>query len=326
MKRSLPILILTGCAAAAGAAEPAQPAEFRHARIVEAWEVYADRLTFGRGQTLALVDDGCRLEMPEWRATVDGVPKVRVTWDAVDGDADPKHEGSGYHGSTIGIPSSVNHGGKRGVAYRNQVAVIRGLENVHGKLADAPPLARALRWIIDNHERHAITVVNLAPVDDREHAAPVATEIDDELAELRRLNIWVSAPAGNHDFSKGISWPAVATHCFAIGAVKPSAEPGAADTVYLDRSAKIGLVVPARATSSSNAILCGAAMVLREAIGTSGYAWRAKGATLPEAMMAIFQETGPAVSDPASGLTFRRLDLRAALDHVFSQQPKPSIP
>lgn len=299
-------------------AAPAQPAEFRHAGIVEAWEAYANRLTFGKGQTLALVDDGCRLEMPEWRAVVDGVPKVRVTWDAVDGDPDPKHEGSGYHGSTIGIPSSVNHGGKRGVAYRNQVAVIRGLENVHGKLADAPSLARALRWIAENHERHDITVVNLAPVDDREHAAPVATEIDDDLAELRRLNIWVSAPAGNHDFSKGISWPAVARDCFAVGAVKPAAAPGGPDIVYLDRSAEIDLVVPARATSSSNAILCGAAMVLREAIEVTGYAWREKGATLPEAMMTIFQETGPAVTDPASGLTFRRLDLGAALDRVFT--------
>jgi hypothetical protein len=48
---------------------------------------------------------------------------VRFTYDAVDGDADPRHEGKGYHGTTIGIPSSVNHGGKRGVAFDNQVGV-----------------------------------------------------------------------------------------------------------------------------------------------------------------------------------------------------------
>ncbi len=52
--------------------------------------------------------------------------------------------------------------------------------------------------------------------------------------------------------------------------------------MILDRSAKVDLLVPARATSSSNAILCGAAMILREAIGTSGYDWKKDGANLPE--------------------------------------------
>jgi hypothetical protein len=320
------LMILTSClgwALPGLAGEPAQPEEFRHARITEAWEVYGDRLSFGRGQTLALVDDGCKMDMPEWRAVVDGVPKVRAAWDAVDGDGDPKHEGRGYHGSTIGVPSSVNHGGKWGVAYRNQVAVIRGLECCHGKLADAASLARALQWIIDHHGEHGITVVNLAPVDDLEHAEPVPTEIDAKLAELRRLGIWVSAPAGNHHFTKGISWPAVAADCIAIGAVKPGAGAGAKDEVYLDRSAKVALVVPARATSSSNAIVCGAAMLLREAIEKAGYDWKADGPTLPEAMLAIFQKTGPEVTDPATGLTFRRLDVMAALDRVFAGGPKP---
>jgi len=81
----------------------------------------------------------------------DGVPKVRVTHDAVDGDDDPKHEGKGYHGSTIGIPSSVNQDGKRGVAYNNQIAIVRSLECCHCKIADSASLARALQWVIDHH-------------------------------------------------------------------------------------------------------------------------------------------------------------------------------
>lgn len=56
---------------------PAQPIEFGRARITEAWAVYADRLTFGRGQTLALLDDGCTLAKPEWQAIVAGLPKVQ---------------------------------------------------------------------------------------------------------------------------------------------------------------------------------------------------------------------------------------------------------
>ena len=46
------------------------------------------------------------------------------------------------------------------------------------------------------------------PVDDQAHAEPVAGLIDEKLAELRRIGVWVSAPAGNHHHTTGISWPA----------------------------------------------------------------------------------------------------------------------
>lgn len=293
--------------------EPAQPQGFKQAGITAAWEKYADRLTFGRGQTLALVDDGCKLAMPEWSTPVDGRPKVLVAFDAVDGDDDPKHEGRGYHGSTIGVPSSLNFGGRRGVAYNNQLAVLRGLECCHGHVRDAATLAAALRWVVAHHAKYSITAVNLAPVDDLEHGAPVPSEIDEPLAELRKLGIWVSAPAGNHKFTQGISWPACQPNCIAVGATRPTK-----DEAYLDRHAKIELVVPAAATSSSNAIACGAAMVLREAVERTGYDWHADGANLPAALLAIFRKTGVVVEDAASGCTFRRLDLLAALDHVFA--------
>lgn len=303
-----PLLYLFA-ALAVSAQEPAQPAEFEHAGITAAWKAYADILTFGKGQTLALLDDGCTMSRPEWQGD-----KVKVTYDAVDGDNDPKHEGKGYHGSTIGIPSSVNHGGKRGVAFNNQIAVVRSLECCHCKVADSASLAKALQWVIDHHAEHAITTVNLAPVDDLEHAEPVSTEIDAKLKQLRELGIWVSAPAGNHHFTKGISWPASQPNCFAIGAVIPGK-----DVVTLDRSAKIDLLVPARATSSSNAILCGSAMLLREAITKSGYDWKQDGADIASAMMKIFQTTGVEVKDEKSGLIFQRLDLMAALKLVMSR-------
>ena len=292
--------------------KPVQATGFRHAGIVDAWTRYARKLSFGKGQTLALVDDGCKLSMPEWQARVNGMPKVRVSYDAVDGDNNPQHEGRGYHGSTIGVPSSLNYQGKWGVAYNNQVAVVRAVECCHCNIKESKTLAAGLQWVIDHHKQHRITTVNLAPVDDHAHAKPVATEIDEKLALLRKLGVWVSAPAGNHNFTKGISWPACQPNCFAIGAVKAGK-----DEVYLDRHSKIALVVPAGATSSSNAIVCGAVMLLREAIEKTGYKWQADGKNLPEAMMTILQETGVSVKDPATGLAFRRLDLAAALQHVY---------
>lgn len=156
--------------------------------------------------------------------------------------------------------------------------------------------------------------MNLAPVDDLAHDVPVMTEIDVQLKRLRKLGIWVSAPTGNHNFTSGISWPASQPDCFAIGAVNPST-----NTVFLDRYKTVDLVVPAHATSSSNAILCGAAMILREAIETAEYDWTPLGDNVPEAMMLIFQRTGTPLQDARSGVTFRMLNLLAAIDFVFDK-------
>lgn len=309
-------LAATHMAAFVWGGEPVTPVEFRHARIIDAWEMYAGVLTFGQGQTLALVDDGCKLSMPEWTAKMGDVPKVLVAHDSVDGDDDPKHEGRGYHGSTIGIPSSLNYQGKWGVAYNNQVAVIRALECCHCKVADSRTLAAGLQWVAEHAEKYHITTVNLAPVDDLAHDKPVSTEIDEALTKLRELGIWVSAPTGNHNFTNGISWPACQPNCFAIGAVRPGK-----DAVYLDRHEKVDLVVPAAATSSSNAIACGAAMLLREAIEKSAYDWKGDGKNLPEAMLHIMQTTGKPVEDPGTKRTYRRLDVLAALQHVLKKNP-----
>lgn len=51
----------------------AQPKEFEHAGVLVAWKVYAEVLSFGKGQTLALLDDGCDPSRPEWQGE-----KVRV--------------------------------------------------------------------------------------------------------------------------------------------------------------------------------------------------------------------------------------------------------
>src|SRR5690349_12536548 len=80
------VITWTTCAPGVEAADPVNPREFEQAGITAAWAKYADRLSFGKGQTLALVDDGCKLSMPQWQAKVDGVPKVLVTYDSVDGD------------------------------------------------------------------------------------------------------------------------------------------------------------------------------------------------------------------------------------------------
>ncbi len=292
---------------------PFHPESFRQIRVLETWKNYADRLTWGRGQCLAILDDGCDLEAPAWQVQLPWGPKVIATHNSIDGNDDPTPVPPGYHGTSVGHPSSVNLDGVHGIAYNNFVAHVRCVSVVHIKgQEEAATIASGLRWVLANHRRLNITAVNLSPLDDESHPDPVPTEIDETLEALRRDDVWVSAPCGNHDFSGGVSWPACQPDCFGIGAAVLGKH-----EVILDRGPGTDLLVSAAATSSSNAFAAAGSMVLREAIEQAAYSWTNLGPTLPDAMMAIFQQTGVRITDAESRREFRELDLLAAVNHVF---------
>ncbi|MFH1009545.1 MAG: hypothetical protein V1800_18885 [Candidatus Latescibacterota bacterium] len=299
--------------AAMSQGNPYSPENFAQIRVTDTWRKYDGFLTWGKGQCLALLDDGCDLTVPEWRTERPWGKKVLATYNSIDGNDDPTPVPPGYHGTSVGYPSSLDHEGVRGVAYNNFVAQVRCVTVVHLTQDESATMAAALQWVADHHQAYHITSVNLSPLDDQRHSVPVPTVMDEKLLALRRLGIWVSGPCGNHDYTDGISWPACQPHCFAIGATRPGQH-----AVHLDRFSNTDLLVAAAATSSSNAYAAACAMTLREAIEKSGYSWPKDGETLPDAMMAIFQRTGGAIHDPGTGLDFRELDLLAAVDHVLA--------
>lgn len=286
--------------------------DFDQIRVTDAWRKYADALTWGKGQCLAILDDGCNISAPSWQVELPWGRKVAATWNSIDGNDDCRHVPPGYHGTTVGNPSSMNLNGVHGIAYNNFVAHVRCVTVVHLRQDESRTMAAALRWVRDNRERLNITVVNLAPLDDEAHQEPVPTVLDDELRALRQLGIWVGAPCGNHNCTHGISWPACQPDCFAIGGAVPGRH-----AVHLDRWSNVDLLVSAVATSSSNAYAAASAQVLLEAIRKTGYPWRRRADNLADAMMSIFRETGVPIHDPVTGFDFRELDLLAALDHVF---------
>ena len=291
---------------------PYHTVNFDQMRVTAAWRKYEGILTWGKGQCLALLDDGCDLSDPAWQAAMPWGRKVIATWNSIDNNENCHPVPPGYHGTTVGHPSSMNVNGIRGVAYNNFVAQVRCVTVVHLRQDESRTMAAGLRWVRENHERLRITAVNLSPLDDQRHQQPVPTAIDAELLALRRLGIWVSAPCGNHHYTDGISWPACQPDCFAIGATVPGKH-----EAHLDRYANVDLLVTAEATSSSNAHAAAGAQILREAIEKTGYRWQAEGETLPDAMLSIFLKTGVPIHDPATGLDFEELDVLAALDRVF---------
>ena len=293
---------------------PYHPVSYSQIRVGETWQTYRGLLTWGKGQCLAILDDGCDLDVPAWRRRLPWGPKVIAGYNSVDGNDDPSPVPPGYHGTSVGYPSSLNLDGVCGIACNNHVAHVRCVSVVHlqGR-KESPSIAAGLRWVLDNRERLKITAVNLSPLDDEAHGEPVPTEIDEVLASLRKADVWVSAPCGNHDFAEGISWPACQPRCLGIGATVPG-QPG---RVHLDRGPGTDLLVAAEATSSANAFAAAGSMVLREAIEKAQFDWQGLGPSLPEAILEVFKRTGRSVSDPVTGRGYRELDLKAAVDHIL---------
>lgn len=301
---------------------PYSPVDFDLMRMPDAWRKYGDALSWGRGQTLAALDDGFNIDEPEYETAHPWGRKLLDTWDAIDRRANPYPVDQGYHGTTIIHPSSLKHDGKVGVAFNNQIVVVRSVTVVHLVQDESEWMARALQWVIDHRRRLNITAVNFAMLDDQPRTAPLPTVIDEKLALLRELNIWVSAPCGNNEYTSGISWPACQDKCYGIGATKLDAD-GRTEVVHRDRFDNVDILVPAGATSSSNAFICGASMILREAIEKRGFDWTKLADNLPDAMMRVFLETGATIKDKATGKSYQRLDMLAALDRVWSGKPAP---
>jgi hypothetical protein len=294
----------------AGKRIPYNQSHFDSIGITAVWEKYEGILNWGEGQSLAIVDDGCDLTVPEWQNG-----KVRAAWNAFEQNDDPTPVPPGYHGTSVGYPSSLCYNGLCGVAYKNQTVQIRSCTIVHLPRIEGEDvtIARALNWIADHAEEYGITAVNLSALDDKPHTAPCPTVVDEPLCRLREMNIWVSAPCGNNQHTNGISWPACQEYCYAIGSVEEEA-------VYNDRYANTDLLVHAQYTSSSNAYAAGSYQIWREAVIKAGFPWRDYGKTLPEAAMAVFQKTGCTYHDEATGLSFQSLNLLAAVDFVMPEK------
>lgn len=293
-----------------GRRTPYNEEHFEAIGVLKVWDKYEGVLNWGEGQCLAIVDDGCDLSAPEWQTTHPWGDKVAASWNVYEQNDDPTPIPPGYHGTSVGYPSSLCYQGLCGIAYRNRTAHIRSCTIVHLPQIQGEDvtLAKALDWIADHAEEYH----NLSALDDREHMEPISTVLDESLRRLRQMNIWVSAPCGNNQHTKGISWPACQEDCFSIGSVWRG-------RVYNDRYHNTDLLVHAQFTSSSNAYAVACYMIWREAVEKTGFPWQNYGETMPEAAMTMFKLTGRDYVDAITGIDFKALDLEAAIDFIFEK-------
>lgn len=83
---------------------PWQAVEMEHFRVLQTWKKYDGMLSWGRGQCLAILDDGCDLSVPEWNEKLPWGNKVVAGYNSIDHNDDPSPVPPGYHGRPWAIP------------------------------------------------------------------------------------------------------------------------------------------------------------------------------------------------------------------------------
>jgi subtilisin family serine protease len=182
------------------------------------------RATFqvdGSGMTVAVLDTGLRTTHVDFANKV--VAQRNFTNDN-GGDANNASDGQG-HGTNVGgiIVANDIH---RGVALGANIVPIKVLAN--DGFGDFAAVELALQWVLDNHEEHSISVVNMSlggqtnNVDDSAFSGGQTAQL---MRDLRNRGVVVVVAAGNDFFrfkQEGMGFPAIIRECVSVGAVYDS--------------------------------------------------------------------------------------------------------
>ncbi|HEY7115039.1 MAG TPA: carbohydrate-binding protein [Tepidisphaeraceae bacterium] len=271
----------------------------------------------GAGEAIAIIDSGVDYKHPALGGGMGPSFKVVTGYDFAGGDADPMPDTLAHGTGAAGIAAanSYVYDGYRyqGIAPGARIIALR--ENSTGGVK------AALDWVLNNRGKYNIVAINMT---DFGGASP--TLYRDVLKQLIAAGVFVTYPAGNNGAGVPIS-AAVDPAEFAIGSVNLSGQISA----FSQRGAELDLLAPGeKVTLPYYDVNTRANIYLDTADGTSWASPAVAGAAAlirqidprftPAQIMRIMQDSGVAVYDPVSKLTYKRLNLRAALALAYQRR------
>jgi len=179
----------------------------------------------GSGLTAAVLDTGLRTTHIDFAGRV--VAQRNFTRDN-NGDANNAADGDG-HGTNVGGVIVANGGpeGHEGIAPGAGIVPLKVLSNSGG--GSFQQIGDGLRWVLENHARHSITVVNMSLGDPNNYQNTQGFETDSihqTIRALRNARVAVVVSAGNeffqHQSRQGMSYPAIFPETISVGAVYDS--------------------------------------------------------------------------------------------------------
>ncbi len=276
--------------------------------------------TAGAGYAVAVIDTG----IDYWHADFAG--RVVLGPDFGDRDADPIDTVG--HGTQVAGAAA----GDLGAAAGATLVAIKVTPD--GSLVPAEGAVRdALLWVLANRDRYRIAAVNLSLGGGSATRGNGPADLAPLFKQLADAGVVVTAAAGNGyrtGDGDGLSRYAADPSVVAVGALDAGGR-GLAD--FSQRGPGLGLVAPGSAvptptlggtyaletgtsfTSFAAPHVAGAVAVLRQTADRLGLTLSA------DALVRLLTNAATPVFDPASGLTYHRLDLPAALDAVNDLAP-----
>jgi len=257
-------------------------------------------------------------------------------YDFVNEDDDPMDD-AGHGPRVAGIVASQNPTYK-GVAPGASIVAAKALDSTgSGWFTD---IAAAIDWCADNKDTYGISIISMSLGDGTENDDP-ATQCDGYLTAnaiefAKNLGIITFVASGNEAYTNGINYPACASAAVSVGA-SYDADVGRKnwmptckdDSTYADkivcftnRDEILDLLAPGCETTSlklngGTITYCGTSMSAPHVAGAAALLLEADSNLTPTYLKDTLKNTGVSIYDSETGLTFPRIDIKAALDSII---------
>jgi hypothetical protein len=276
----------------------------------------------GVGQTIAIIDTGVDYRHAALGGALGASHKVVGGYDFVGKDADPFGDDNG-HGTAVAAAAAANAYVVNGIRYQG---IAPGANVIALREANTAGVKSALDWVLANRAKYNIVAVNMT-----DFGGGSALTYKDVLKKLIAAGVFVSHPSGNEG-PKLLVPAALDPADFSVGSVDASGgvsgfsqrgaeldllAPGNGVMLpWYDEAAKKHVYMSVTGTSFASPAVVGAAALIKQI--DARYT--------PGQIMDIMQDSGVAVYDAATKLTYRRLDLNAALALAYARKagtPQP---
>jgi subtilisin family serine protease len=272
----------------------------------------------GAGEAIVIIDSGVDYNHPALGgAAIGGNSKVVAGYDFESNDPDPMSDRNAHGTGSAGVAAA------NGYVYKNlyEQGIAPGAKVIALKESTASGVESAMKWTLANRTKYNIVAVNYT------FWSGDATVYIDELKSLIANGVFVSRPAGNSGAGVPVGKPvdpadvAVGSVNATTGAISSFSQrgpnlallaPGENVTLpYYDVSKKTPMYVDtASGTSWSSPAVVGAAALIKQI----------NPAFTPLAILNIMKDSGVPTYDSATKLTYKRLDVNAALALAYARK------
>lgn len=277
----------------------------------------------GAGEAIAVIDSGVDYKHPSLGGGFGAGKKVEAGWDFMSNDADPMSDTFAHGTGTAGV-IAADHYVYNG--YQNQ-GIATGVKIIALRENSTAGTKAALEWVLSNRTKYNIVGVNVV-----DFGGSTGTAFADVMKKLIGQGVFVSHPSGNGG-SAAPTRDALAPGDFSVGSVNFSDR----ISTFTQRGPAMSLLAPGEhVTIPWYDVTTKKSIYEDEADGTS-WASPAVVATAalikqidasftPAEMMQIMQDSGTPIYDSVSKLTYKRLNLDAALTLAYQRKGQAATP